>query len=63
MPQSHLLSSPIIDNILHPSDFSEVSQVAFAHAFKVALITRARLTLLHVAQDDDSEWSNFPGVR
>ena len=34
----------IVDSILHPSDFSEASEVAFAHALKAALIARSRLT-------------------
>jgi nucleotide-binding universal stress UspA family protein len=54
---------PILDTILHPSDFSEASEVAFAHALKAALIARARLTLLHVSPDSRAEWSEFPGVR
>jgi nucleotide-binding universal stress UspA family protein len=49
--------------ILHPSDFSEASEVAFAHALKTALIVGARLTLLHVSPDMNAEWSDFPGVR
>jgi nucleotide-binding universal stress UspA family protein len=51
------------DGILHPSDFSEASEVAFAHALKAALITGSRLTLLHVSPDAQGEWSDFPGVR
>jgi nucleotide-binding universal stress UspA family protein len=53
----------IIRSILHPSDFSEASEVAFAHALKTALIAGARLTLLHVSPDTTTEWSDFPGVR
>ena len=41
--------NPVIDHILHPSDLSEASQVAFAHALKVALISGARLTMMHVS--------------
>ncbi len=55
---------PVIDNILHPSDFSEASQVAFAHALKAALIARAVLTVIHVAQPSETvDWGEFPGVR
>jgi nucleotide-binding universal stress UspA family protein len=54
---------PIIDSILHPSDFSEASEVAFAHALKAALIAGCRLTLFHVSPDMRGEWSDFPGVR
>jgi nucleotide-binding universal stress UspA family protein len=52
-----------MESILHPSDFSEASEVAFAHALKTALIVGARLTLLHVSPDMNAEWSDFPGVR
>lgn len=54
----------IIDDILHPSDFSDAGEVAFAHALKAALIARARLTLLHVSpKSPAAEWGDFPGVR
>ena len=53
----------LIESVLHPTDFSEGSRVAFHHALKVAMLTRSRLTLLHVASDENSEWSHFPGIR
>jgi nucleotide-binding universal stress UspA family protein len=56
-------SIPIIDSILHPSDFSAASEVAFAHALKVALIAQSQLTLMHVSPDMTAEWTDFPGVR
>ena len=55
--------SPSSISILHPSDFSEASEVAFAHALKAALIARSRLTLFHVSPDMTAEWSDFPAVR
>jgi nucleotide-binding universal stress UspA family protein len=51
----------LIGSVLHPTDFSESSLVAFHHALKAALSARSRLTLLHVASD--AEWSKFPGIR
>jgi len=51
----------IIRSVLHPTDFSESSLVAFHHALKAALSARSKLTLLHVASD--AEWSKFPGIR
>jgi hypothetical protein len=54
---------PIINSILHPSDFSAASEVAFAHALKAALIVQAQLTLMHVSPDMTAEWTDFPGVR
>ena len=56
-------SAPIIDSILHPSDFSAASEVAFAHALKAALIAQAQLTVMHVSPDMTAEWTDFPGVR
>lgn len=54
----------IIENILHPTDFSEGSAVAFNHALKLALLARSGLVLLHVAPDPGSpSWSDFPGIR
>lgn len=53
----------IIQSVLHPTDFSESSLVAFHHALKAAMLSKSKLTLLHVSTDGTSEWSNFPGVR
>jgi nucleotide-binding universal stress UspA family protein len=52
-----------IESIFHPSDFSEASEVAFAHALKIALVSRATLNMLHVTTDADADWEDFPGVR
>jgi len=53
----------IIQSVLHPTDFSESSLVAFHHALKAAMLSKSKLTLLHVSTDGTSEWSHFPGVR
>jgi nucleotide-binding universal stress UspA family protein len=53
----------IIDSVLHPTDFSEGSKVAFYHALKAALLSKSRITLLNVSPDATSSWSDFPGVR
>lgn len=53
----------IIENVLHPTDFSESSLIAFHHALKAAMSARSRLTLLHVSKDTTSQWSDFPGIR
>ena len=53
-----------IRSILHPTDFSETSAAAFAHALRIALNAKARLTLLHVADKPKAdEWGSFPHVR
>jgi len=53
----------LIGSVLHPTDLSESSLVAFHHALKAALEAKAQLTLLHVSKDRDLKWSDFPGVR
>ena len=58
---------PLI-RIVHPSDFSKSSRVAFAHALKIALQSKAELELVHVqrhkiASEKDIHWTDFPGVR
>jgi nucleotide-binding universal stress UspA family protein len=52
-----------IESIFHPSDFSQSSEIAFAHALKIALVSRASLNMMHVAADPDADWGDFPGVR
>jgi nucleotide-binding universal stress UspA family protein len=52
-----------IESIFHPSDFSEASAVAFLHALKAALVTRASLSIMHVSAGAAAEWHDFPGVR
>ena len=53
----------IIASVLHPTDFSEGSKTAFYHALKAALLSKSRITLLNVASDSGTSWSDFPGVR
>lgn len=57
------MSATRIESIFHPSDFSEASEIAFLHALRIALVTRASLTMLHVDPGYDADWSDFPGVR
>lgn len=54
---------PMIDSVLHPTDFTEGSLVAFYHALTAALRAKSKLTLLHVSPGTDSDWTDFPGVR
>lgn len=53
-----------IDHVFHPTDLSQASEIAFAHALRVALAAKAALTIFHVAPEDAGvPWSAFPGVR
>lgn len=54
-------SRPVL-RIVHPTDFSAASEVAFGHALKLALVTGAELDLLHVSRQSIG-WEAFPGVR
>ncbi|GKS59326.1 universal stress protein [Nitrospira sp.] len=61
--QSQTETPPRVRSVFHPSDFSEASEVAFAHAMKIALVRRANLDIMHVASDVTEEWSDLVGVR
>ncbi len=52
-------------HVIHATDFSDASEVAFAHALVVALVHEADLTLLHTGSVGRGgvDWSKFPGVR
>ena len=63
MTKPDLCEPARIEAVFHPSDFSEASEVAFAHALKIALVTKAKLTILHVEASPNTEWEDFPGVR
>jgi nucleotide-binding universal stress UspA family protein len=54
--------------IFHPSDFTPASELAFAHALKLALEAKADLEIMHVARhlggpSSEVYWSEFPAVR
>jgi nucleotide-binding universal stress UspA family protein len=50
-------------SIVHPTDFSDLSAAAFAHALRIALAARSKLHLLHVSQYDAGEALAFPHAR
>lgn len=56
---------PFVESVFHPSDFSETSESAFAHALALALIRKTKLTILHVGgkELDRDLWRSFPAVR
>ena len=52
--------------IFHPSDFSPASEVAFGHALKIAMQSKAKLDIMHVETRVSPEkpyWLDFPAVR
>ena len=48
--------------IVHPTDFSDASASAFAHALRIVLAMRGKLHLVHVA-DSQSAHDGFPHIR
>lgn len=52
-----------IQSIVHPTDFSDLSGLAFCHALRIALATKSKLHLLHVVQHDTGGALAFPHVR
>jgi hypothetical protein len=57
MSQTNPAEEIKVESIFHPSDFSKASEVAFAHALKVALVTKSTLNMLHVAADSNVDWA------
>jgi len=58
------MTTPAPLTIVHPTDLSPDSEVAFAHALKLALAGRGRLKIMHVEPEAmEVDWDNFPQVR
>ena len=56
-------SAPFIESVVHATDFSPASERAFAHALAIAVIARARIEILHVGTERETDWQRFPHVR
>jgi nucleotide-binding universal stress UspA family protein len=52
-----------IQSIVHPTDFSDLSARAFAHALRIAIVTKSALYALHVEPRHPGEAGSFPEVR
>jgi nucleotide-binding universal stress UspA family protein len=59
------VGSPPIRSILHPTDLTPSSELAFAHALKIALAGKTKLYVLYAdpSSGEEVDWSAFPGVR
>ncbi len=57
--------APYVDSVFHPTDFSDASELAFAHALAIAVSRRTDFTMLHAGGKHDvgGEWKTFPPVR
>ncbi len=56
-------SSPI-QSVVHPTDFSLASEVAFVYALKIALAAKAKLSVIHYAEQGVvTSWDYFPKVK
>lgn len=56
---------PLVESILHPTDFSLASDRAFAYALAIALLGQTEFTILHVNphQESNVDWKRYPSVR
>ncbi len=56
---------PPVESVFHPSDLSEASESAFAHALAISLLRQTRLTILHAGAErrGSSARSRIPEVR
>ncbi len=53
-----------IGRVLHPTDFSHGSEVAFYHALRITCATKGSLSILHVDQERrHPDWDRYPCVR
>lgn len=54
------LAAPII----HPTDFSDLSHNAFAHALRISIAVKSKLYVAHIARRSNiKEWQSFPHIR
>lgn len=54
---------PFATSVLHPTDFSAASERAFADALAIAVLSGARLDILHAGRSLADDWERFPAVR
>lgn len=54
-----------IRSVLHPTDLSAASALAFVHALKVALAGKTRMYVMHAdpREREEIDWAEFPAVR
>ena len=56
---------PLVDSVFHPSDFSDGSERAFAHALAIALVRNSELTVFHTDPTGfaGDGWGRYPAIR
>lgn len=60
----NVTSKSFVNNIFHATDFTEASEVAFAHALKLSIAGGARLDLFHVSgKNDGNVVFEFPKIK
>lgn len=58
------MTEETLQGIIHPTDFTETSLGAFAHALRIAVAAKGLLHLLHIGgRDEELDWTRFPHVR
>lgn len=63
-PRMAGLDHAALYKVFHPTDLSPASEIAFAHALKLALAAHGELRIMHVDPDiPETDWSGLPRVR
>src|SRR6266576_124214 len=63
MSRSSLLDDVTLEIHFSSVGFCRCERSRFRHDLKIALVTGAKLTVLHVEASPSTEWQDFPGVR
>lgn len=57
------MATPFVQRVFHPTDFSEASERAFAHALAISLGRQASLTIMNASKGFKGEdWTRFPSI-
>lgn len=63
-PPTDRMDPITLENVLHPTDFTETDHGATVHALRLAHAARGRLTFLHVGpKGGEIDWNEFPKTR
>ena len=59
------VSDRVFSSVLHPTDFSTSSHMAFEHALKIAVANRLHINVVHVdrGKGDGPAWIELPHIR
>ena len=57
------MATPFVQRVFHPTDFSDASERAFAHALAISLGRQASLTIMNASKGfQGQDWTRFPSI-